>query len=769
MNRITLLATCIAGVISPALLVAAPAAPTRSIDLNTINHEHILNTLNGTTILAASEEADAEQALHHHLNHHQHLNDTGALDDYEQRRNQRLRQMMTGSSLTMTESTATNNETGVHTVLKAGAWNGPITRDKVLALLIEFPDYPVNTVTADETSNYYDDYPATHYADMLFGQQGYVGSNGETLLSMVQFYEAQSGGSYSQYGEVSGWYTAQFPAAYYGAQNGSINDINARALVREALLAADKDPNINLSDFDLEDRYDIDGDGNLREPDGLVDHVMIFHSAVGQEAGGGALGSDAIWSHRWNLGSLQLLPNSPATVPNWNGLMAAYDYTIQPIDAAAGVAAHEYGHDLGLPDEYDTVYGQDEYGTTPGEPVSYWSIMSSGSWAGLIPGSEPTAFSPWAREFLQRSLGGNWFNVKTVSSEALTTQPQRFELTHAANRNEKLDAIKVELPNKSVKEIDPIGSHAYFSGRGNNLNTLASFEVDLTQASTATLSFMVHYSIEQDYDFGRVLVNGAPIAGSITTDSDPFQTGHGIGFTGQSDGWQPATFDLSAYAGQSVTISFNYFTDLGYIDDGFWFDDVSVTSENGIIKQFSAENEEPDLTLLGMTRNSGSFEYEHYYLVEWRQHQGVDKGLAHINRSGSLMSFDPGMVVWYVDTSFTDNGVTKHPGEGWLGVVDADRNPQIWSNGTPATTRYQVRDAAFNIQAGSIMNLLDRIGNQLHDPYIVANPMFIDWEDYSNPIRPATGKQLPQYGLIFNVVAQHSNGRDATLELSKVW
>ncbi len=38
--------------------------------------------------------------------------------------------------------------------------------------------------------------------------------------------------------------------------------------------------------------------------------------------------------------------------------------------------AHEYGHDLGLPDEYDTKYsGQ-------GEPVESWSIMSGGSWAG---------------------------------------------------------------------------------------------------------------------------------------------------------------------------------------------------------------------------------------------------------------------------------------------------------------------------------------------------------------------------------------------------
>ncbi len=104
--------------------------------------------------------------------------------------------------------------------------------------------------------------------------------------------------------------------------------------------------------------------GIKNEPDGIIDHLMVVHAGVGQEAGGGKLKDDAIWSHRSKLGSKPYaIDGTKSSVSNWGGKMAAHDYTIEPEDGAVGVFAHEYGHDLGLPDEYDTKYsGQ-------GEPV----------------------------------------------------------------------------------------------------------------------------------------------------------------------------------------------------------------------------------------------------------------------------------------------------------------------------------------------------------------------------------------------------------------
>ena len=153
-----------------------------------------------------------------------------------------------------------------------------------------------------------------------------------------------------------------------------------------------------LKPFDVWDRYDLDGDGNFDEPDGFIDHFQIVHAGGDQAAGDPHQGTDAIWSHRWyaavqgggpgglpgvNAGGCVpleapanatcasggipgLIPNNPTGV--WVG-----DYTIQPENGGLGVFAHEYGHDLGLPDLYDTS------GNTGGaeNSTAFWTLMSA--------------------------------------------------------------------------------------------------------------------------------------------------------------------------------------------------------------------------------------------------------------------------------------------------------------------------------------------------------------------------------------------------------
>ena len=154
---------------------------------------------------------------------------------------------------------------------------------------------------------YYPEYTPEHYQNLLFSSSGYAGPNGENLISMHQYYQQQSRGTYGVTGQVMGWYTAEKPAAYYGDNN---NSIAVRELVREALTQIGKDPEFDWARFDKEDRYDYNNNGNYNEPDGMIDHLMIFHSSIGEEAGGGDLGENAIWSHRWNLGEVFKIPGT---------------------------------------------------------------------------------------------------------------------------------------------------------------------------------------------------------------------------------------------------------------------------------------------------------------------------------------------------------------------------------------------------------------------------------------------------------------------------
>lgn len=637
------------------------------------------------------------------------------------------------------------------------SYDGPQRTAKILAILMEFPDFPHNSIEPWESGMYYEDYTPAHYEALLFGDTAWTAPNGHKANSMKMFYEAQSGNSYSVEGSAVGWYMASKPAAFYG------NNVNgdARALVREALNAAAADPSVDLSDYDIEDRFDLDGDGNYWEPDGLVDHIMVFHSSVGEEAGGGQLGEDAIWAHRWNLGAVYGIDGTSAEEDYFGfGTMAAYDYTIQPADSAVGVVSHEYAHDLGLPDEYDTQY------TGRGEPVSSWSIMSSGSWAGRLGGTEPTGFSAWAKQELQASLGGNWLHGASVHIDDITSDGVTALIDQAVSKGTNNDAVRINLPDKETTVTVPTsGEYAYFSGSGDNLFNRMGGIADLTSATTATAKFKAWYDIETDWDYAYVygFSDGSFIGmlpTSVSTNSNPHGTSRGNGITGSSNGWVDVEIDLTPYAGTSVALYFLYETD-GYVSNpGLYVDDFSVTTNAGTIAMANADDTETFFGYFGgFAPNNGINYTSHYYLAEWRTHQGIDKGLSHINVAGENMEYAEGLLLWYVDDKYTNNWVGVHPGNGFLGVVDADQHTNTWNDNSPASTRYQIHDATFGLDKAEKMHLdlKANYGISLRDNFTKRNPMFDDSNSFMSSDIPDAGRAIPNYGLKIRVSSQSAD------------
>ncbi|WP_078435328.1 immune inhibitor A domain-containing protein [Metabacillus halosaccharovorans] len=636
---------------------------------------------------------------------------------------------------------------------KQAPYNGDVRKDKVLVLLTEFEDFKHNNVVQEDGYMYAEDFNREHYEKLMFGDKEFKLFNGDKVKTFKQYYEEQSGGSYTVDGTVSDWLTVPGKAADYGDDNpegghDNLDPQGPRDLVKEALDAAVEN-GIDLSEFDEFDLYDLDGDGNQNEPDGLVDHLMIIHAGTGQEAGGGQLGDDAVWSHRWTLDGVYSIPGSQANVDYWGGQMGAFDYTIQPEDGAVGVFAHEFGHDLGLPDEYDTQY------TGQGEPVASWSIMSGGSWNGKIAGTAPTSFSPQNKEFFQTTMGGNWANILEVDYEQITKLGIASYIDQSVTKSKNPGIVKVNLPQKNVKGFLPDeagGENYYYSTKGDDLHTnLLTPEFDLTNATSAEFKALQWFEVEYDYDY--VYVNAVTSDGQ-TVQLDVIGDENTEGGMETTNGkWVEKTYDLSQFAGEKVKLVFEYVTDGGLAPQGFALDNISVTADGTEIFSDDAESEAL-VTLDGFITSNGFSKANNHYYLEWRNYAGSDKALAYSREA----VYNTGLLVWYADESYTDNWVGVHPGQGFLGVVDSHPKAVYGTlNGQKTvaqSTRYQIADAAFSLDKTPSFFVDSPTRGAYEFVGLKGVKKFDDSNKYIDSVIPDAGRLIPNHGLKFEVIGE---------------
>ena len=634
---------------------------------------------------------------------------------------------------------------------KQAEYNGSVRKDKVLVLLVDFSDFKHNNIDQEPGYMYAKDFNREHYQNMLFGDKPFTLFNGTNIKTFKQYYEEQSGGSYTVDGTVTEWLTVPGKAADYGADAGTGHDnkgpLGPRDLVKDALKAA-VEKGINLADFDQFDQYDYNGNGNKNEPDGIIDHLMVVHAGVGQEAGGGKLGDNAIWSHRSKLGAKPYaIDGTKASVPNWGGKMAAYDYTIEPEDGAVGVFAHEFGHDLGLPDEYDTKYsGQ-------GEPIEAWSIMSGGSWAGRIAGTEPTSFSPQNKEFFQKNMNGNWGNIMNVDYDKLRGIGAATYLDQSVTKSQRPGIIRVNLPDKELKNIEPgFGKKFYYSTKGNDIHTTLETPLfDLTNATNAKFDYKAFYELEAMYDFLDVYA----IAEDGTKTKIDRMGNKDIknGMDTTNDKWIDKSYDLSQFKGKKVKLQFDYLTDVAVAYRGFALDNATLTVDGKVVFSDDAEGQ-PSFTLKGFTASNGIEYKKNNYYLEWRNYAGSDEALQY----GRGPVYNTGLVVWYADQSFSDNWVGVHPGEGFLGVVDSHPEAIVGSlNGHPSvknSTRYQIADAAFSFDQTPAWKINSPSRGVFDYKGLPGVAKFDDSKAYMNTLIPDAGRKLPKLGLKFEVVGQ---------------
>jgi immune inhibitor A len=582
----------------------------------------------------------------------------------------------------------TDPETG-EPASDAQRFDGPLNNE------IPKPDRKVDNSTLWQAN-----YNKAHYQDMYFKR-------------MKAYFERQSSGRYSVDGAVTDWVKVPFNEARYGRDScGDIVCNNTWFLIRDAMAVWTKDQldkgqtmaqiQAYLATFDKQDRYDLDGDGNFNEPDGFIDHFQIVHAGGDQAAADPTYGSDAIWSHRWyaavsgggpgglpgvNIGqggvsSGVTIPDNPTGV--WVG-----DYTIQPENGGLGVFAHEFTHDLGMPDLYDTS------GNTGGAENStgFWTLMSSG--ANIGDGSKkgigdaPTDLGAWERFQL------GWLNAQGSKgpfySVVLPGKNGRGVLGPNDAATDKSQALFVVLPDKHVPlELGApyAGDQFYYSGSGDDLDNTMSVTTTLP-ADAETMTAQVRYDIEPDWDYAYAVVSeddGATwtaLDTNLSTDEDPNGQNLGHGITGDSGGdWTELTADISAYAGEEVTLGFRYWTDVAATYPGMSIDAISIPG----VGTSGAEDGDPEWTFDGFRTTTGTEDQAFFnaYVAENRQYDRYDTSLKTAYNFGFTDSrpdwvesypYQDGLLISYWDESYSDNNVGDHPGGGLIRPIDA--HPQF--------------------------------------------------------------------------------------------
>lgn len=257
----------------------------------------------------------------------------------------------------------------------AGPYPFPSTGNrKILVVLVEYPDLKATI--------------AKENFELLLNQPNYNGTG-----SFRDFFLATSSGKLDLECIVYGWVMADSGYLYYGRRNPKYGEA-ARQLLLGALKHANDSFNIDFSQFDS------DGDG-------FVDGVILMHAGLGAEEQSAPNANDYIWSFRSTLPTNQR-PTYDGVQVSAYGMFPEKRYNGGAYSMVGiGVAAHEFGHLLDLPDLYSTQNNNEGSGN--------FSLMAGGPW--LNNERTPCLNDAWSR------IRMGWVTPTVITDTALYTLP----------------------------------------------------------------------------------------------------------------------------------------------------------------------------------------------------------------------------------------------------------------------------------------------------------------------------------------------------------
>jgi M6 family metalloprotease-like protein len=260
------------------------------------------------------------------------------------------------------------------------------------------------------------------------------------------------------------------------------------------------------------------------------DHLMILHAGNGEEA---TCASTDIWS--------VFFPGTftPQGSNNRQGQSYSGFAIVPETEAGAdpfGVAAHEYGHQLGLPDLYDTATGNTVVGS--------WALMNT-PYGGNPPGSNPGHHDIWSKLFL------GFVSTTTTSGRVLSMGVKGASLNY-------IEGVSNGFYQLPLSNVSSVGVNEYFLIEYRRPDS-SLINFDLAAPTTGMLIWHIDDSIASNAShlgnndvnapetngagrYGVTLVqqNGTTttsgVSGDAFKDGNTFQTPQSNAFNGQQSG-----------------------------------------------------------------------------------------------------------------------------------------------------------------------------------------------------------------------------------------
>jgi M6 family metalloprotease-like protein len=428
-------------------------------------------------------------------------------------------------------------------------------------------------------------------------------------------------------GTVYDWTVLDSSEVHYTAALGGVSLTYSRTgeFIRELVDAHDA-----AVDWGIYDNDGPDGIPNSGDDDGFVDVLVLVHPTVGAECTSQYV---HMWSHSgtysmWKSSGGQPYETNDAAAGG--GMIRIDDYIIGPSLSCdtgpieIGVFCHEFGHAFGLYDLYDWT------GYSSG--IGYWGLMGAGNWN--TP-SSPAHLSAWSKEQL------GWVVPLEVGWEAQSLTLDPVETSG--------DVVKLILPTKRFRRRRYLPTEGGMglvcgyteqeadarnwdggAGYGNEWNESIFREFHSDGTAPVTLDFDLTYYLEEDYDFGYLLLEYGDAIDTIRV------------YNGGSS--LPQTIDLETHlpAGPcDFTLRFLFRSDLNYSDEDGLFDTIegfAFTIDNIYIEGggigYSCDFE---TDAGGWREDSPPAEY---FLIENRQRTGFDLNLSA-----------EGLIVWHAENS----------------------------------------------------------------------------------------------------------------------